>query len=271
MLSGRSALITGSTQGIGLATAKTLAVLGCNVMLNGFGEAAVIEHVRSEIESHAMVCARYHGADVSKQNEIEDLYAATAKAFGAVDIVVNNAVSRSFAPLEQFPPDRWQMGLDVNLSAAFHLGRLALGGMRQRNWGRIVNLSSGFGLIGAPGRIDYITTKTGLIGLTRAIAMEVLDTGITCNAVCPGATFTPRQEGKIEALMREGLDREAALTRIKHDMAVERFISPDSVAAVIAFLCSDAARDINGVALPVDGGFTAGAMLRDPNWQGTAT
>ena len=172
MLSGRTALLSGSVGGIGYATAAALAAQGCNVMLNGFADPGEIEENRAALETAHGVKARYHGADLRNLNEIEDLVAATERELGPVDILVNNAVVRHFANVEDFKPEDWQTALDVNLSAPFHLIRLTLGGMKQRGWGRIINLASALGIIAMPGRVDYVVTKTALMGMARAIAIE---------------------------------------------------------------------------------------------------
>jgi 3-hydroxybutyrate dehydrogenase len=262
-LTGKSAIVTGSTQGIGLATARALAAQGCNIMLSGLGDPAAIDRLRGEIETAHRVKVLYHDADLSREIDVDNLATTALDEFGTIDILVNNAVVRSFSPVETFPRDRWQMALAVNLTAPFILIQRTLPGMRAKGWGRIVNLSSGFGMIGAEDRIDYITTKTALIGMARAIALETVGTGITVNAICPGAVFTPRQEGKLTDLAAKGVARDDAIAQIMKTMAIERFIPPEGIADVIAFLCTDAAKYISGVALSVDDAFLAGAMMRD--------
>ena len=257
-LSCRSALITGSVRGIGLAAARRLAAAGCNVVLNGFDAATDIETLRRGIEREHGVRALYSGADLRHPAEIGEMIATAEHAFGAIDILVNNAVVRHEAPVEDFSAERWEEGIAVNLSAAFHTIRLTVGGMKQRRWGRIVNVSSIFGLKGAANRINYVTSKTALIGLTRAVAMETLAHGVTCNAVCPGTVETPVHLAAIERRMEaEGLSREEAERRfMAGKQPLGRLIPADNTAALIAFLCSDEAAEITGAALPVDGGWS---------------
>lgn len=191
MLPGKCTLITGSTQGLGLATARRFAAAGCHVVLNGFGDASEIEAIRASIEKQHSVRVLYCNADLAQPAEIERMLARATETFGAVDVLVNNAVVRHAAPIDEFPPGAWDLGLAVNLSAAFHTIRLALPAMRRRNWGRIVNVSSIYGLIGGVNRVNYVVSKTALIGLTRAVALETRSHDITCNAVCPGTVETP--------------------------------------------------------------------------------
>jgi 3-hydroxybutyrate dehydrogenase len=259
MLAGKTALLTGSVGGIGYATAGALAAQGCNVMLNGFGDPDEIETKRAALESEHGVKARYNAADLRNVPEIEDLVAATEREIGPVDIVVNNAVVRHFAPIEDFKPEDWQEGLDVNLSAAFHLIRLTLRGMRRRGWGRIVNMASSLGIIAMPDRVDYIVTKTALMGMARAIALETQqDPDITVNAVCPGAVRTPAAETRVAALAKEkgiGL-AEAEREFVAGRQPSGRFIEPKQVGALVVFLCSDAAREITGASIPIDDAWT---------------
>ena len=199
MLKGRCALITGSTQGLGYAMAERLAAEGCNIVMNGFGEKDEIESRRRKLESAHGVRAIHHGADVADAGQIADLVATARKTFGTVDVLINNAVVRYFSPIEEFKPEDWDRALAVNLSAAFHTVRLALPGMRERDFGRIVNVASVYGLFATVNRVDYVTTKTALIGFTRAIALETARSNITCNAICPGTIPTPNIEGRLEA------------------------------------------------------------------------
>lgn len=258
-MKGKVALITGSTQGLGQAMARQLAANGCNVVLNGFGDAAEIKNACRALEDRHGVRALHHGADLADPSQIADLVAVAEHTFGAIDILINNAVVRHFAPVEQFKPEHWDRSLAVNLSAAFHTVRLALPGMRRRDFGRIVNISSVFGLLGTTNRVDYVTTKTALIGFTRAVALEVADRNITCNAVCPGSSPTPAIETRLAAFMAErNLTREQAEAEF---MALrqpsKRFVAMDNVAALVAFLCSTGGRDVTGAAIPIDGGWSA--------------
>jgi 3-hydroxybutyrate dehydrogenase len=259
MLKGKSALVTGSTQGLGYAMASRLAADGCNVMLNGFGDAGEIEVRRRALEESHGVQALHHGADLGDPAQVSALVAAAFDAFGAVDILVNNAVVRHFAPLEEFRPQDWDRALAVNLSAAFHTSRLVLPGMRARDFGRIINISSIFGLRGTVNRVDYVTTKTALIGFTRAVALETAGQNITCNAICPGSSSTPAIEQRLaEFMAREKLPREEA---VKSFMASRQpsgqFVEPDRVAGLAVFLCGPDSRDVTGATLSVDGGWAA--------------
>lgn len=259
MLKGKCALITGSTQGLGYAMAERLAAQGCHVVLNGFGDPAEIKSKRRHLEDGHGVRVLHHGADIGVPGQVVDLVETAQHAFGAVDIVINNAVVRHFAPLEEFKVEDWDRALAVNLSAAFHMTRLVLPGMRQRDFGRIVNISSVYGLFGTVNRVDYVTTKTALIGFTRAVALEVAGQNITCNAICPGVAPTPAIEERLAGVMaREGQSREAAVqTFMASRQPSGRFVSMDGVAALVAFLCGPAGADITGAAIPIDGGWSA--------------
>jgi 3-hydroxybutyrate dehydrogenase len=260
MLKEKCALITGSTQGLGYAMAERLAAEGCHVVLNGFGDPAEIERKRRHLEDSHGVRAIHHGADLAVPDQIADLFAAAERAFATVDIVINNAVVRHFSPIESFRTEDWDRALAVNLSAAFHLTRLALPGMRRRDFGRIVNISSIYGRRGAVNRVDYVTTKTALIGFTRAVALEAAGQNITCNALCPGTSPTPAIEQRLAAFMAEkdGLSRDDA---VRAFMAARqpsgRLVAMDNVASLAAFLCGPGGRDITGAALPIDGGWSA--------------
>jgi len=259
MLAGKCALITGSTAGLGYAVAEKLAASGCNIVLNGIVPAAEGDAAADKLSRDHRVRAAYERADLSELTQIERLVAAASARFGGIDIVVNNAVVRHFAPIEMLTPAEWEQSLAVNLTAPFHIVRLALPGMRARGFGRIFNLSSYYGVRGAEARVGYVTTKTALIGLTRAIALETDGSDITCNAICPGTLPTPDIMGRIE--------KQAAAQNISMDEATKaylagrrpagRFVAPDSVASLIAFLSGSAGRDITGAVLPVDGGWTA--------------
>ena len=259
MLKGRCALITGSTQGLGYAMAERLAAEGCNIVMNGFGDPAEIEGRRDALESEHGIRALHHGADLAQPRQIAALIETAERELGGVDILINNAVVRHFAPVEAFLPEDWDRALAVNLSAAFHTTRLVLAGMRHRGFGRIINISSVYGLFGGVNRVDYITTKTALIGFTRAVALETARENITCNAICPGSSPSPAIEQRLEAFMAaEGLAREQAVEKF---MAARqpsgRFVAMESVAALAVFLCGPGAADLTGAALPVDGGWSA--------------
>ena len=259
-LKGRCALITGSTQGLGLAVAEGLAAAGCHIVLNGLASPVDIAAIRTRLEERHHVRTLYCGADLRKPAEIARMWAAAVDAFGAVDILVNNAVVRHAASIDAFPVEQWDDALAVNLSAAFHTTRLAVPAMTQRNFGRIINVSSIYGLRGAPGRVAYVTTKTALIGLTRAVALETVGHNVTCNAVCPGTTETPVHEAAIHDLMAEdALSRADAERRfMAGKQPTGRLIAPERVAELIVFLCGPDGADITGAVLPVDGGWSAG-------------
>lgn len=251
-------MITGSAGGLGLAAAKQFAAAGCPIVLSGFADAEKIAEARREIEDTHHVRTIYSSADLRDPAEIERMFGEARAAFGGVDILVNNAVVRCAAPVEDFPIEAWDEGIAVNLSAAFHCIRMALPGMKARGWGRIINVSSIYGLIGAANRINYVTCKTALIGMTRAVALEVLNHDITCNAVCPGSILTPVHEATIQKNMAdEGLSREEAERRFHAGKQPSgRFIAAGDVANFMVFLCGPGSRDINGAALPIEGAWS---------------
>jgi 3-hydroxybutyrate dehydrogenase len=258
-LSGRCALVTGSSAGLGYAIAEGLASAGCDVALHGLESEAAAEASRRDIEERHRVRAGYVRSDLATERGAAELLDAVRNGLGAVDILVNNAVVRHFAPVDRFPAAAWDKALAVNLSAAFHLVRLALPAMRARGWGRVINMTSVYGERGTVNRVDYVTTKSGLLGFTRAVAMETLSDGITCNAVCPGSVLTPGTETRV-AQIRDttGADRaEAERKFLERKQPSGRFIRAEDVAAVVVFLCTPAARDITGTVLPVDGGWLA--------------
>ena len=260
MLKAKCALITGSTQGLGYAMAERLAAEGCHIMLNGFGDPVEIEARRRHIEDSHSVRVLHHGADLAVPAQITDLVETADRAFGAIDIVINNAVVRHFAPLEDFKVEDWDRALAVNLSSAFHVTRLALPGMRRRDFGRIVNISSIYGQRGAVNRVDYVTTKTALIGFTRAVALEVAGQNITCNAICPGSSPTPAIEQRLAEFVarNEGLSRDDAVRSFMASRQPSgRFVAMEGVASLAAVLCGPAGRDITGAAIPIDGGWSA--------------
>ncbi|HYC46756.1 MAG TPA: 3-hydroxybutyrate dehydrogenase [Burkholderiales bacterium] len=255
MLRNRTALVTGATGGIGEAFARAFATAGCNVVFNGFGDGAAIDKFKAELESHGGGVL-YHAADNAKPAEITAMVEAARSRFGAIDIVVNNAVTRYFAPVEEFPAEKWDLALAVNLSAAFHTIRLTLPGMKQRNWGRIINMASIHATNVVPNRVDYVTTKHAIVGLTRSVALEVAPTGVTCNALSPGLVLTPNCERQIAQKVAEGKTREQAIKEMLDiRQPSRRMIMPAEVAQLGLFLCSDAAANINGADLPIDGGW----------------
>lgn len=259
MLKGKCALITGSVAGLGYAAAEALAAAGCNIVLNGIAPAESVATARDALAQKSGVGVIYKEADVGDLAQIERLIAAATEHFGAIDIVVNNAVSRHFEPIEKLTPAQWNESLAVNLSAPFHIIRLTLPMMRERGWGRIFNLSSYYGFRGTEERIGYVTTKTALLGMTRAVALEAGNMDITCNAIVPGTLPTPDIMGRIrKKAVAEGMSEAEAIRRyLAGRRPDDRFIALESVAAMIVFLCGPAGRDINGAALPVDGGWLA--------------
>jgi 3-hydroxybutyrate dehydrogenase len=241
-----------------LATAKRFAAAGCNVIINGLSDEREMNALRAEIEKEHGVRTMYSGANLAQPIEIERMIGVSLETFGAIDILVNNAVVRYVSPVEQFPVGEWDLAIAVNLSAAFHTIRLALPAMRRRNWGRIVNVSSIYGMKATTNRISYVTTKTALLGITRAVALETRGQDITCNAVCPGAVETPVHNKRIEEMMAsDSLTREEAERRfLANRQPGGRFITAEDVAGMILFLCGPESRDITGAALPIDGGWS---------------
>lgn len=256
-LRGKCALITGSVRGLGLAAAQRFAAAGCHVVMNGFGAPGDVDDLRRSIEQAHGVRTIYSGADLRHPHEIAQMVSAGVDAFGAIDILVNNAVVRHSAPVEAFDPAAWDEGLAVNVSAAFHAIRLVIPAMKRNGWGRIINVSSIYSLRGAANRINYVTSKTALIGMTRAVALETVGHGITCNAVCPGTTETPVHQATIESLVAGGLTRAKAERQFFNGkQPTGRFISVEGVAGLMVFLCGPDAADITGTALPIDGGWS---------------
>lgn len=258
-LQGRVALLTGSTGGLGLAMAEGLAMAGCQIMLNGIEPVGAMEARRVALERRAGVPVAYCGVSVAQESGVRDLIDATVERFGAIDVLVNNAVVRHFAPVVDFPPEHWDAALAVNLSAAFHAIRLALPGMRARNFGRIFNMTSVYGARGTTNRVDYVTTKAALLGLTRAVALENVDYDVTCHSICPGSVLTPGTEGRIGQLMvDQGLSRAAAEQAfLAGKQPGGRFVPASSVVDLLVFLCGPIARDMTGALLPVEAGWLA--------------
>ena len=260
MLKNKSALITGSTSGIGRGIARARAREGANITLNGLGDAAEIEKIRASLAAETGVKVRYDNADLSRPDQIRRMVAAAEQAFGALDILVNNAGIQFVAPIESFPEKKWDMLIAINLSAAFHATKAVVPGMRARQTGRIVNISSGHGLVASPFKSAYVAAKHGLVGLTKVVALETARDGITCNAICPGYVRTPLVEAQIEDQVRAtGLPREKIIEDnflAKH--AIKGFVEIDQVAAAVLFLCAETSAFVTGSALSVDAGFTAG-------------
>ena len=257
-LRGKCALITGSTGGLGRTVAEHFASEGCNVILNGVVAEPDMAGAVTTLEKMYGIKARYDRVDLRKPDEIAAMMQRAFEGFGAVDILVNNAVVRHFAPVEKFPVERWDEALAVNISAVFHTIRLALPSMRQRGWGRIINVASPYSFIAVANRIDYVTTKTALLGLTRTVALETAGEDITCNAVAPATLPTPAIEGKIRKLAEDqGISVEAATKEyLAERQPGGRFVSMQAVAALMGFLCGPNSRDISGAAIPLDCGWT---------------
>ncbi|MBX3602267.1 MAG: 3-hydroxybutyrate dehydrogenase [Rubrivivax sp.] len=255
MFSGKTALVTGSTSGIGLGIATLLASRGASVMLNGFGDVdAAVAQVRG---SGARVA--YHGADMSKPAEIEALVRACEAELGSCDILVNNAGIQHVANVDEFPVERWDAIIAINLSSAFHTMRLALPGMKQRGWGRVINVASVHGLVASAAKSAYVAAKHGIVGLTKATALEAATAGVTVNAICPGWVLTPLVQKQVDArAARDGVDNEEAKRRLLAEKQPSlRFTTPEQLAELTAFLCSPAADNVTGVAWAMDGGWTA--------------
>jgi 3-hydroxybutyrate dehydrogenase len=258
-LQGRVAVLTGSTGGLGFAIAEGLALAGCRVMLNGLETHATVEPMRAELENRSGVGVDYHEADIGELRGVESLIEACLERFGAVDILVNNAVVRHFSPIVDFPIEHWNAALAVNISAAFHAIRLALPHMRKRNFGRIFNMTSVYGIRGTVNRVDYVTTKAALLGLTRAVALENLEYDVTCHSICPGSILTPGTEARIHQIMNEqALPREAAeRVFLQGKQPTGRFVSAQNVADLLISLCGPVGRDMTGAILPVEAGWLA--------------
>lgn len=258
-LDGRVALVTGSTSGIGLGIARALAEAGSTIVLNGFGAAADIARRQAEIETDFGVSVSYSAADMTKPEAIAEMIAAATGEYGRLDIVVNNAGIQHVAPVDQFPIEKWDAILAINLSSAFHAIRAALPAMRANKYGRIINVASTHGLVGSPFKAAYVAAKHGIVGLTKVVALETAEEGITCNAICPGYVYTPLVEAQIEGqakahhIPREQVIRDVLLAQQPN----KRFATVDELGALAVFLASEAAASITGIALPVDGGWTA--------------
>ena len=258
-LAGKGAIVTGSTSGIGLGIARALAAAGADVLLNGFGDAAGIARLRDGLEEEFGVTVVHSGADMSRPEEIAAMVADAATKLGAVDILVNNAGIQHVAPIAEFPPERWDLILGINLSAAFHTMRAAIPGMTARRWGRIVNIASAHGLVASPFKSAYVAAKHGLVGLTKVAALELAETGVTCNAVCPGYVWTPLVEQQIaDQAKSHGISPDQVVRDVLlKNQPNKRFATVEELGALTVFLCSPGAASITGTALPVDGGWTA--------------
>ncbi|MBW8901870.1 MAG: 3-hydroxybutyrate dehydrogenase [Massilia sp.] len=259
MLSGKTALVTGSTSGIGLGIARALAEQGANIVFNGFGDAQQIEKLYTDIGQEFGVQTAYHNADMSQPDQIAAMMAFAADKFGGVDILVNNAGIQYVANVEDFPVEKWDAIIAINLSSAFHTTRLALPFMKQKNWGRIINLASAHGLVASAQKSAYVAAKHGLVGLTKSTALETAPTGVTANAICPGWVLTPLVQKQVDdRAAREGISNEQA----KKNLLLEKqpsgeFVTPEELGALAVFFCSPAANQVRGVAWSMDGGWVA--------------
>jgi 3-hydroxybutyrate dehydrogenase len=255
MLKGKTALVTGSTSGIGLGIAKALARQGANIVLNGFGD---VEGPKAEVAALG-VQVGYHGADMSKAAEIEDMMKSAAAQFGRVDILVNNAGIQHVAPVEDFPPERWDAIIAINLTSAFHTTRLALPAMKAANWGRIINVASVHGLVASAQKSAYVAAKHGIVGFTKVTALETATTGVTCNAICPGWVLTPLVQKQVDAKAAAGgLSNEEAKKQLLAEKEPSlQFTTPEELGELAVFFCSPAAGNVRGVAWNMDGGWAA--------------
>lgn len=258
-LKGKSAIVTGSTSGIGQAIAEALAAEGCNVMLNGFGDQAAISGLREQIARKNGVKVEYNGADMSKPAQIADLVAKTQASFGSVDVLVNNAGIQFTAPIEDFPPEKWDAIIAINLSATFHAIHHALPLMKARKWGRIVNVASTHGLVASSHKVAYVAAKHGIVGLTKVVGMECADTGVTCNAICPGWVLTPLVQAQIDARAKaDNIPVEKASADLLREKQPQlKFTTTAQIAGLAVFFCSDTASNMQGTQLVSDGGWTA--------------
>jgi 3-hydroxybutyrate dehydrogenase len=259
ILRGKTALVTGSTSGIGLGIARALAEQGANIVFNGFGDAQQIEKLHTDVGQEFGVRTAYHNADMSKPEQIEAMMQFAAEKFGGVDVLVNNAGIQHVAKVEDFPVEKWDAILAINLSSAFHTSRLALPYMKRKNWGRIINLASAHGLVASAQKSAYVAAKHGLVGLTKSTALETAQTGVTANAICPGWVLTPLVQKQVDdRAAREGISNEQA----KKNLLMEKqpsgeFVTPEELGALAVFFCSAAANQVRGAAWNMDGGWLA--------------
>jgi 3-hydroxybutyrate dehydrogenase len=259
MLKGKTAVVTGSTSGIGLAIARALAKEGANAVINGFGDKDAIEKERTGIEKDFGVKSLYSGADMTKPAEIADMIKTAEKTFGSVDILVNNAGIQFVSPIEEFPIEKWDAIIAINLTAAFHTIRAVFPGMKARKWGRIVNTASAHSLVASPFKAAYVTAKHGLNGLTKTVALEGATFGITANCISPGYVWTPLVEKQIpETMKARNLTKEQVINDVLLDAQLtKQFVTVDQIASLCIYLCSDAAAQITGSNISIDGGWTA--------------
>jgi 3-hydroxybutyrate dehydrogenase len=258
-LKGKSALVTGSTSGIGLAVARALAAEGADVTLNGFGDPGEIERLRQEIEAASGVRTFFSGADLTRPDAVAAMMSESADALGPIDILVNNAGTQHVSPVEDFPPEKWDLLIALNLSAVFHTTRLALPAMKAKGWGRVINTASAHSLVASPNKAPYVATKHGVAGFTKAVALETATSGVTVNCISPGYVWTPLVENQIPDTMKaRGLTREQVMNDVLlAAQPTKQFVTVDQVAALALFLCRDEASAITGANLSMDGGWTA--------------
>lgn len=259
MLKGKTAIVTGSTSGIGQGMALALAQAGCNVMLNGLGDAGAIESERAKMEKDTGSKILYNGADMTKPDQIEAMIKEAKAKFGSVDIIVNNAGVQHVAPIDEFPPEKWDQIIAINLTSAFHMSRFAIPFMKEAGWGRIVNLASAHALVASPFKGAYVAAKHGLAGLTKTIALELAEKNITCNAICPGYVKTPLVDKQIgdQAKARGISEADVVKNVILGAQPTKQFTTVEDVGALCVFLCGDAAKNITGSIIPIDGGWVA--------------
>lgn len=257
-LKGKTALITGSTSGIGLGIAKGMADAGINIVMNGFGDKGDIEAARKDLESRG-VKAIYNGADMTRPDEIKAMIEAACDEMNGIDIVVNNAGIQHVSPVDEFPPEKWDAIIAINMTSGFYVVRHALPQMKKKGWGRIINLVSAHGLVASPYKSAYVTAKHGMVGFTKTVALEVAQQNITCNAICPGYVKTPLVEGQIaDTAKARGISEEEVVKNVLLAAQwTKKFVSVEQLAGVALFLCSDSAENITGTSIPVDGGWTA--------------
>jgi 3-hydroxybutyrate dehydrogenase len=260
MLGGKTAIVTGSTSGIGLGIAKALAREGANLVLNGFGDKAQIEAAKNEVAASAQgISVDYSPADMTKRSEIEEMVRSAVKAHGAVDVLVNNAGIQHVAPIDEFPPEKWDAIIAINLTAAFDATRMVLPAMKAKKWGRIINIASAHGLIASPFKSAYVAAKHGIVGLTKTTALEVAELGITCNAICPGYVWTPLVEKQIpDQAKAHNMSKEDVIKNVfLADQPTKKFVTIEEVAELAVFLCSPGAASITGTPVSIDGGWLA--------------
>jgi 3-hydroxybutyrate dehydrogenase len=259
MLKNKSAIVTGSTSGIGMVIAHSLAAQGCAIMLNGLGKADEIKALQEELQQEYKVQVEYSPADMSKPDEIIQMVRDSEKNFGKIDILVNNAGIQFTAPIEEFPSEKWDSIISINLSASFHTIKAALPGMRTRNWGRIINISSVHGLVASIHKCAYVAAKHGLIGLTKVVALEAAETKITCNAICPGWVHTPLVQKQIEDKAKENniSEQQAEKELLSTGQPTMRFVRPEEIGDLVVFLCSDSAISMTGSSVSIDGAWSA--------------